>query len=186
MEEAALAWQLEDRSTKDQILTKYLNTVYFGEGAYGTQAAARTYFDVDAKDLTLSAVGHARGVDPRAESTSIRSFGSPRRWARRDVVLTVMRRMGTIDRASFREAKREPLQLRADLDESRYPFPYFVDYFKRWFLGNPTFGKTYADRYQMLFTGGLRITTTLDPAIQRAAESRSVRSSRTRAIPTQP
>ena len=54
IDEAVLAWQLEDRLTKDQILTKYLNTVYFGQGAYGIQAAARSYFGVDAKDLTLS------------------------------------------------------------------------------------------------------------------------------------
>src|SRR5687768_420519 len=53
-DEALLAWQLEDRFTKDQILTRYLNTVYFGQGAYGAQAAARTYFDVDAEDLTVA------------------------------------------------------------------------------------------------------------------------------------
>ena len=67
IDEAVLAWQLEDRLTKDQILTKYLNTVYFGQGAYGIQAAARSYFDVDAKDLTLSAVRVAGRADPRAE-----------------------------------------------------------------------------------------------------------------------
>ncbi len=54
IDEAMLAWQLEDQLTKDQILTKYLNTVYFGQGAYGIQAAARSYFAIDAKDLTLS------------------------------------------------------------------------------------------------------------------------------------
>ena len=54
IDEALLAWQLEDQLTKDQILTKYLNTVYFGQGAYGIQAAARSYFAIDAKDLTLS------------------------------------------------------------------------------------------------------------------------------------
>ena len=52
----------------------------------------------------------------------------------------------------------------------RYPFPYFVDYFKEWFLGNPAFGQTRQDRYKLLFTGGLRITTTLDPRLQGYAE----------------
>src|SRR5438309_3680747 len=51
IDEAVLAWQLEDRMTKDQILTEYLNTVYFGAGAYGIQAAARTFFGVDAAHL---------------------------------------------------------------------------------------------------------------------------------------
>ena len=53
-DEALLAWQLEDRFTKDEILTKYLNAVYFGQGAYGVEAAALTYFGVDAEDLTVA------------------------------------------------------------------------------------------------------------------------------------
>jgi len=54
IDEALLAWQLEDQLTKEQILTKYLNTIYFGQGAYGIQAAARSYFAIDAKELSLS------------------------------------------------------------------------------------------------------------------------------------
>ena len=65
---------------------------------------------------------------------------------------------------------REPLELRQDEAIQRYPYPYFVDYFKEWFLSNPAFGATRAERFQLLFTGGLRITTTLDPGIQHAAE----------------
>ncbi len=53
LDEASLAWQLEDRLSKEQILTKYLNTVYFGQGAYGVQSAAQTYFSTDAEDLSL-------------------------------------------------------------------------------------------------------------------------------------
>jgi membrane peptidoglycan carboxypeptidase len=49
LREAVLAWQLEDRWSKDQILTEYLNTVYYGAGAYGVEAAARTYFHADGK-----------------------------------------------------------------------------------------------------------------------------------------
>ena len=57
----------------------------------------------------------------------------------------------------------------------RYPYPYFVDYFKQWFLSNPAFGKTREDRYQLLFTGGLHITTTLDPQLPaRRADARCV------------
>ena len=65
----------------------------------------------------------------------------------------------------------EPIELHAFTSRDRYPFPYFVDYFKQWFLSNPAFGETREDRYQLLFTGGLRITTTIDPHLQLAAQS---------------
>ena len=60
--EAVLAWQLEDRWSKDQILTAYLNTVYYGAGAYGVEAAARTYFHKHASALSLKEAAHARGA----------------------------------------------------------------------------------------------------------------------------
>ena len=76
IDEASLAWQLEDRLSKDRILTKYLNTVYLGEGAYGVQSAAQTYFSTDADDLTPRAVGPAGGPDRRAEP--LRPVRAPR------------------------------------------------------------------------------------------------------------
>ena len=162
-DEALLAWQLEDRFTKDQILTRYLNTVYFGQGAYGAQAAARTYFDVDAEDLTVARSAMLAGLITAPNHFD--PFVRPRAAiGRRNVVLRLMRQTGAIDVETFREARRERLVLRHDRPaEARHPYPYFVDYFKRWFLGNPDFGETRADRYQLLFTGGLRITTTIDP-----------------------
>jgi membrane peptidoglycan carboxypeptidase len=60
--------------------------------------------------------------------------------------------------------------LRRGEPAERYRFPYFVDYFKEWFLANRAFGPTRQDRYKLLFTGGLRITTTLDPKLQSLAE----------------
>ena len=65
---------------------------------------------------------------------------------------------------------REPIDVHPGTQEEQYPYPYFVDYVKRWFLANKAFGRTYDDRYRLLFTGGLRITTTLDPAVQAAAQ----------------
>ena len=62
LSEASLAWQLEDRLSKEEILTRYLNTVYFGQGAYGVQAAARTFFGVDASEAQPRAVRAARRV----------------------------------------------------------------------------------------------------------------------------
>jgi penicillin-binding protein 1A len=170
IDEAALAWQLEDELSKDQILTRYLNTVYFGQGAYGVQAAARSYFGVDAKDLTLAQSALLAGLiqkpndyDPFRHPTHARQ--------RRNVVLRAMLEQGMVEPESFESARREKVELHPAQEEDRYPYPYFVDYFKQWFLSNPAFGPTRADRYQLLFTGGLRIVTTLDPSFQRAAET---------------
>ena len=63
--EAALAWQLEQRWSKDRILTAYLNTIYFGHGAYGIQQAARAYFKKSAKDLTLAESALLAGIPVR-------------------------------------------------------------------------------------------------------------------------
>ncbi len=173
VDEAALAWQLENRLTKQEILTRYLNTVYFGEGAYGVEAAAQTYFAEPARRLSLAESAMLAGLitapnhfDPYINPDAARG--------RRDVVLRLMHQQGMIaDRAAYRNALAEPLEVRHNTGagQERYPYPYFIDYFKRWFLSNPTFGASYADRKKLLFTGGLRITTTLDPALQRAAQS---------------
>ena len=76
LDEASLAWQLEDRLSKDQILTKYLNTVYLGEGAYGVQSAAQTYFSTDARRLSLSQSAVIAGLISAPEP--IRSVRAPR------------------------------------------------------------------------------------------------------------
>jgi penicillin-binding protein 1A len=170
-DEAALAWQLEDQRTKDQILTSYLNTVYFGQGAYGAQAAARTYFGIDAEDLTLAESAMLAGLisapnhfDPYVRMRS--AIG------RRNVVLRLMQEEGMLDRPAARAAKHERITLRDDrVTDERYAYPYFVDHVKAWFMANPAFGETRADRYRLLFTGGLSITTTLDPVVQDAAEN---------------
>ncbi|MEX0984106.1 MAG: transglycosylase domain-containing protein [Actinomycetota bacterium] len=169
-DEAALAWQLEDRFTKEQILNKYLNTVYFGEGAYGAQAAARTYFGVDAAELTLGRSALLAGLI--SAPSHFDPYIRPRSAiGRRAVVLRLMREQGLITAAQRRVAAAEPVVLRRDRNEERHPYPYFVDHVKRWFMANPAFGRTRGDRYQLLFTGGLRITTTLDPRIQAAAQT---------------
>ena len=177
VDEAALAWQLEDRMSKKEILTRYLNTVYLGEGAYGVEAAAQTYFATPAKALTLAESAMIAGLitspnhfDPYLNPTAARG--------RRNVILRLMRGQGMIsEQADYRAARAAPLQVRRRRGgtQQRYPYPYFMDYFERWFLTNPAFGKTFDERRRLLFTGGLRITSTLDPTMQRAAES-SVRS----------
>jgi len=169
LSEAALAWQLEDRLTKDQILTRYLNTVYFGRGAYGVQAAARTFFAIDAKDLGLARSAMLAGLITSPGHFDPYEYPERAR-GRRDVVLRLMEELGMVSRDQRRKARRRPLHLthRDDADVSEDP--YFVDYVKDWFLSNPRFGPTREDRYRLLFTGGLRIHTTLQPAVQAAAQ----------------
>jgi penicillin-binding protein 1A len=165
IDEAALAWQLEEQLTKEQLLAKYLNTVYFGQGAYGVQAAARQFFDEDAKDLTLAqsatlagSIAAPNDFDPAQHHV--------RAVKRRAEVLDAMLAQGMIDQAAHDKAMSQPVHLNPPKDVLKYDDPYFVDYFKEWFLSNPKFGATRPDRYNLLFNGGLRITTTLDPQLQ--------------------
>src|ERR671935_2535184 len=170
LKEAVLAWQLEGKLSKEQILRKYLNTVYFGNGAYGIEAAAQTYFGEPASDLTLTQAALLAGVvrapvdfDPITHPTHARQ--------RRNHVLQLMYDLGSIDLTTLQDALRKPVHLHQNpQDSSHYVAPYFVDYFKQWFLSNPRFGPTPQDRYDRLFSGGLRITTTLVPRLQREAE----------------
>ena len=167
--EAILAFQLEHKLTKNQILTRYLNTVYFGQGAYGVQAAAHAYFSrpVWKLDLVRSAllaglISAPSDLDPVQHPDAALS--------RRGVVLDQMLSQGMIDRARYEQALRAPLRLDLAGEETQYIAPYFVDYVKEWFLSNPRFGSTKTQRSNLLFKGGLRIYTTLSPALQREAE----------------
>jgi penicillin-binding protein 1A len=173
--EAYLAWRMEQRFTKEQILTKYLNTVYFGNGAYGIMAAARTYFDKEPIDLTLEEAAFLAGTiaapvtyDPLTHPGRARN--------RRNRVLSRMLEDGMVEPSRYVEATRSAIVLQMNEEDGQpYLAPHFVDYFKEWFLSNPRFGETSEDRYKLLFEGGLRIVTTIDPRVQAAAE-RAVRS----------
>jgi len=169
--EAALAWQMEQEYTKDQILQKYLNTVYFGQGAYGIMAAAHKYFSKEPYQLSLQQSAMLAGLI-QAPSTYDPIGGSHKdAIARRDTVLGLMYQQGMISLTERNRALRAKLDLdREKTKQITYPAPYFVDYLKRWFLSNPEFGATYEERYDLLFNGGLRIFTTLDPQMQAAAE----------------
>ncbi|HEX5951281.1 MAG TPA: transglycosylase domain-containing protein [Actinomycetota bacterium] len=172
--EAYLAWKLEQEQPKEEILTEYLNTVYFGNGAYGVQAAARTYFGIDATDLNLPQAALLAGVI-RSPSDYDPVTHPQRARNRRARVLDAMLSQGLIDQATRDAAVRSRLGLEiGGPKERRYIAPYFVDFFKEWFLSNPRFGETVSDRYDLLFKGGLRITTTLSPRMQFQAE-RAVR-----------
>jgi penicillin-binding protein 1A len=158
--EAALAWQLEDKWTKDKILTEYLNTMYYGEGAYGVQAAARRFFHkpVWRVNLPQAALLAALLKFPSRYSPLTDPHEAK---ARRDLVLQAMYDQGYIGYARLVRAqkaklgvfKRPPANMAA-------PASYFVEYVKRELI----------ERYgtRKVFEGGLRVYTTLDLGWQKA------------------
>jgi penicillin-binding protein 1A len=173
IDEAALSRQLERRLSKREILRRYLNTVYFGNGAYGVEAAAHTYFGKSATRLNLRESATLAGII--RSPNNYNPIDHPRTaLQRRNLVLDKMRQLGWATATKVHKATRQKLRLRPGASEARYPAPYFIDYVKRLITFHPAFkklGKTTAQRTQQLFRGGLRIRTTLDMNMQQAAEA---------------
>jgi penicillin-binding protein 1A len=160
--EAALSWQLSQRWSKPRILTAYLNTIYFGNGAYGVQQAAKVYFGEDAADLTLAQAALLAGIpaDPTAYDP-VRHPAAAK--ARRATVLAAMRDEQLITAAEERDANRAPLP---NPDEVRLPgtqgkAPYFSDYVKQQL--------TDKWRSQGVYGEGLGVRTTIDLGLQELA-----------------
>lgn len=170
--EAALSRQLEKRLTKKEILESYLNTVYFGNGAYGVQEAAKTYFGRPASKLTLPQAATIAGIIQSPEDYD----PYDRRKAaidRRNVVLGKMGELDMAPAARIERARKSKMRLLKVSKEDRYPAPYFMDYVQRLITYDPRFeavGETVAQRTKRLFKGGLRIHTTVDLDMQAAAE----------------
>jgi penicillin-binding protein 1A len=170
VEEAILAIRLEEGFTKEEILERYLNTVYLGAGSYGVGTAADRYFGKTLSDLTLAESALLAGLI-RAPSSS-----DPRRHpdaaiARRGVVLDKLLELEWADPAAIAEARSEPVVLVDPVARARAKYPYFVEEVKRRLLDEVALGATVEERYQRLFHGGLEIHTTLDPRVQDAAEA---------------
>jgi len=163
IQEALLSFQLERRYSKDEILGMYLNRIYLGEGAYGVQAAARVYFGKDAGELTVNEAAVLAGINnsPNNYSPYVNMEAA---MTRRNQVLQNMRTYGFIDETVYQQAKAEPIQLsQSENAPSKYPYPYFVDYITDRLLA--TFGE------DAVFTGGLKVYTTMDPKIQGYVEA---------------
>jgi penicillin-binding protein 1A len=159
LKEAALAWQLERRWSKDRILTAYLNTVFFGNGAYGIERAARVYFGKHADELTLPEATLLAGIpaNPSAYDPVTNRRASR---ARRSTVLRLMVEQGLITDPDRNRAERVPLprpeSVRLPVVQGRAPF--FAEYVKQQLIPHYGSGK--------VFGGGLRVTTTIDLELQ--------------------
>jgi len=169
--EAGIAWQLEQELSKDEILARYLNSAYFGNGAHGIESAAREYFGVHAHELRLPQAALLAGMlrsparyDPRRHRAAARD--------RRDLVLRLMRDQDRISDADARAAMDRPVEVGAPRRRS-WKAAYFVDHVLDELQHHPDFaflGDTPELRARRVFAGDLRIETTLDPTWQDAAE----------------
>jgi membrane peptidoglycan carboxypeptidase len=162
-EQAALSFSYERKHTKREILTAYLNTVYFGDGAYGAEAAAESYFGKGASELTLpEAAAIASFLDaPSNYRDGDELEGSARAKESRDTVLRLMQEQRMISEREMWRARNTPLKFAprpAPEDEDFEPFVEQVYREVEAELGEDAIRR-----------GGLRIQTTLDPEIQKEA-----------------
>jgi penicillin-binding protein 1A len=171
LKEIFLAQQLESQVPKDRILERYLNSVYFGNGAYGIRAAALTYFNKAPGQLTIGEAALLAGVIRSPQKYD--PIRNPKNaLTRRNDVLEEMERLGFIAEADRIAAQNEPLPtklfIRSQITEG--PGDYFAEWVKQTLLRDPILGETPSERYNALFKGGLTIETTLDMRLQQAAE----------------
>ena len=158
--EAMLANRIERAHSKDEILELYLNTIYFGHGAYGVESAAQAYFGKGVEKLTLPESALIAGVikSPGRYSPYLKPAAAQ---GRRDTVLGQMRDQEVISASEYELALKTPIKT-AGLKDHAAKAPYFVEWVKQ----------QLAEEYgqDRLYRGGLRVTTTLDLPSQQAAE----------------
>lgn len=161
--EVLYARRLEEKYSKNELLERYLNQVYFGDGAYGIAAAADAFFGVAPKDLTPAQAAMLAGkirapeaLDPRTKPDAVKR--------RRDQVLRNMAKQGWLDRTALQEALATPIQVVPETARSRIrKAPHFVEYVRREAMTLDALGASTEARGKRLVTGGLTIHTTLDP-----------------------
>lgn len=175
LRESALAYHLERQWDKDKILTNYLNTIYFGNGAYGIEAAARTYFGSAHPGCQAEVTrGCASQLRPGEAALLAGMVASPTAFDpvvhpvaatnRRDTVLKAMQAQGHITGSIYEDAVGQAVPSESEIDRPREDSA--APYFSTWVR------QQLVDRYDagLTFGGGLRVRTTLDLDLQRAAE----------------
>jgi penicillin-binding protein 1A len=180
LRESALAYHLNRRWSKEQILRSYLNSIYFGNGAYGIESAARTYFaynhDGCGKDreapcasvllpheaaLLAGMVASPSAYDPIQHPVAAKK--------RRDLVLLRMLEQGYLTRQLYDDAIAQEVPTADNLERPKEDteYPYFTSWIKQQVVDQLGGGQEGAQR---AFDGGLRVTTTIDSDLQEAAE----------------
>ncbi len=161
LREMVLAERIERLFTKNEILELYLNKVYFGDGLYGIEAASRGYFAKSASELDVAQAALLAGL-VQSPSSYAPTVNLQRATARRNVVLQRMRDEHVITTDQCERARREPVALRDGLQRDEAWGQYFKEQVRQELVTR--FG------WQRVYQGGLRVYTTIDPALQQEAE----------------
>jgi membrane peptidoglycan carboxypeptidase len=172
IQELRLAVAFEKNYSKDWILERYLNIAYFGDGTYGIQSASRHYFSKDASELTVPQAALLAGLVKNPVGYDPTTFPD-RALARRNTVLNRMAALGDITQAQADQLAGTDLGLKVSPARNGClgsKAAFFCDYVRRYLLADPSLGKTVADRQQLLNSGGLTISTTVDLRFQAAAD----------------
>ncbi|GIJ27195.1 hypothetical protein Vqi01_23570 [Micromonospora qiuiae] len=178
LQEIRYANALEQLLSKDEILNRYLNIAYFGSGAYGIAAASQRYFSKPPAELTLAEAALLAGLVQAPEAYSPIDGDAEAALARRAYVLDSMAATGAITVEQAARAKAEELALNPSAQANGCAATagaqdgsgFFCDYLHRWWLEQPEFGDTVAEREQALRRGGYSVVTTLDPQVQATAQ----------------
>ncbi len=173
--EAKLAIALEKKMTKEEILQGYLNIAQFGRSVYGVETAARHYFNKSAIDLDYVEAATIAGIT-KAPSTYDPTTEPENAQKRRDIVLNQMYQQGFITREEYDTGRTRPIAETLSVQpleagcQASGGSAFFCDYVTKIIMSDPVFGETKEERQTLLYRGGLDIYTTLDPAMQAAAE----------------
>lgn len=167
IKEAQLAWKVEKENSKAQILERYLNTVYLGDGMYGVEAASEGYFGKTTSGLGLAESALVAALIRSPENYNPRRFPEKAKQ-RRDHILKRMHEAGMVTAAELQAAIDAPISVLPP-QGFKTTEPHFVDAVKSFVLRDPAFGSDEATRAAALFRGGLDIRTSLDPKLQKDA-----------------
>jgi membrane peptidoglycan carboxypeptidase len=171
--ELRYAVALEAKYSKDEILNRYLNIAYYGDGTYGVEAAAKHYFGVSAKDLTLAQAAMLAGLTQNPVATD--PVNHPvAAIDRRDVVINRMLELGLISATDAAKAKATTFDsskvVKSQTGCVGTLYPFMCDYVVRSLEQNPALGATVADRKNTIYRGGLVIKTQIDQASMDVAQ----------------
>jgi penicillin-binding protein 1A len=162
IQEVIVARRIERSYTKPQILELYLNKIYFGDGLHGIEAASRGYFGKHASELSIEEAALLAGL-VKSPSSYAPTVSPDRAKARRNVVLRAMLDEGDIDRATWQKARESAVTLKDGLRDSEPHGQYFKEQVRRELVER--FG------WERVYQGGLRVFSTIDLEMQRAAEA---------------
>jgi membrane peptidoglycan carboxypeptidase len=179
LQELKYAITLEKQLTKDQILEGYLNLVYYGDQAYGVEAAAQHYFSTTAAKLNLAQSALLAGLVQQPSKTD--PINNPERaQVRRNIVLDRMHDLGMVTDKEWKAAKAVPVKKMLKVKPAqntcgRSTQPYFCEYVLAYLKQLPALGKSVPERIKKINQGGLTIQTTLDPRVQKMAQEQVVK-----------